>query len=83
MQIKSEMQLYESQKFHYQVAEYAFLIQNIFLFKNAPHIKRATAPQSLVKIHRTENGLLEKLDFSMPFCSKIQNIQLFLKLHQY
>ena len=26
-------------------------------------------PQSLVKIHRTENGPLEKLDFSMPCCS--------------
>ena len=37
-------------------------------YKNAPRIKRATAPQSLVKIHRTENGPSEKLDFSMPFC---------------
>ena len=32
-------------------------------------IKQATAHQSLIKIHRTENGLLEKLDFSMPCCS--------------
>ena len=39
MQIKSKTQLYESQKFHYQVAEYAFLIQNILLYKNAPRIK--------------------------------------------
>ena len=70
MQIKSKMQHHESQKFHYQVAEYAFLIQNIYNFyKNAPHIKQATAPQSLVKIHRTENGLSEKLDFSMSCCS--------------
>ena len=70
MQIKSKTQCYESQKFHYQVVEYAFLIQNIYNFyKNAPCIKQATAHQSLVKILRTENGLLEKLDFSMPFCS--------------
>ena len=33
------------------------------------NIKRARAPQSLVKIHRTENGPSEKLDFSMPCCS--------------
>ena len=30
---------------------------------------RARAPQSLVQIHRTENGLLEKLDLSIPYCS--------------
>ena len=38
-------------------------------YKNAPHIKQTTAPQSLVKIHRTKNGPSEKLDFSMPCCS--------------
>ena len=38
-------------------------------FWNAISIKGATAPQSLIKIHRTKNGLLEKLDFSMPCCS--------------
>ena len=32
-------------------------------------LSKLTAPPSLVKIHRTENGLLEKLDFSMPCCS--------------
>ena len=32
MQIKSEMQHHESQKFHYHIVEYAFLIQNIQLF---------------------------------------------------
>ena len=69
MQIKSETQLYESQKFHYQVAEYAFLIQIYNFYKNAFRIKQATAHQSLVKILRTKKGLSEKLDFSMPCCS--------------
>ena len=69
MQIKSETQCHESQKFYYQVAEYAFLIQNIYFYQNAPHIKRATAPQSLIKIYRTEDGPSEKLDFSRPYCS--------------
>ena len=38
-------------------------------FRNAINIKRATAHHSLVGLHMTENGPLEKLDFSMPFCS--------------
>ena len=38
-------------------------------YKNAPRIKRDRAPQSLVKIHRTENSPSEKLDFSIPCCS--------------
>ena len=32
MQIMSETQRYESQKFHYQVVDYAFLIQKIYNF---------------------------------------------------
>ena len=32
-------------------------------------IKGAEAHQSLVEIYRTKNGLLEKLDFSMSYCS--------------
>ena len=110
-----------------------FRIYNFY--KNAPCIKQTTAPQSLIKIYRNENGPSGKLDFSMPccsilftdseyttffetpsilselqpikvwlkyigpktvrrkswiflchvaaFCSQIQNIQLFLKCHQY
>ena len=45
----------------------SFRIYNFY--KNAPHIKRDRAPQSLIKIHRTKNGPSEKLDFSMPCCS--------------
>ena len=33
------------------------------------HIKGAGAPQSLVKLYRAKNGLLEKLDFFIPCCS--------------
>ena len=33
------------------------------------HIKGAGAPQSLVKLYRAKNAPLEKLDFSMPYCS--------------
>ena len=68
MQIKSETQCHESQKFDYHVVEYAFLIQNNF-YKNAPHIKGAGAPQSSVKLFRAKNAPSEKLDFSMPYCS--------------
>ena len=68
MQITSKTQRHESKKFHYQIAKYAFLIQNNF-DQNAPRIKRATAHQSLVKMYRTKNGLSGKLDFSMPYCS--------------
>ena len=39
------------------------------LFETPSILKQATAHQSLVKIYRTENGLLGKLDFSMPYCS--------------
>ena len=34
-----------------------------------PSILSELEPLSLVKIHRTENGLSEKLDFSIPYCS--------------
>ena len=39
------------------------------LFEMPSILKPATAHQSLVKIYRTETGLSEKLDFSMPCCS--------------
>ena len=64
MQIKSEMQHHESQKFHYQVAEYVFLIQNI-----KTHLILSKLQPLKVWLHRTENGLSEKLDFPMPCCS--------------
>ena len=44
-----------------------FRIYNFY--KNAPHIKRARAPQSLVGLHRWLNRPSEKLDFSIPCCS--------------
>ena len=44
-----------------------FRIYNFY--KNAPCVKRARAPQSLVGLHRWSNQPLEKLDFSIPCCS--------------
>ena len=45
----------------------SFQIYNFY--KNTPLIKQATAPESLVEIYWTQNGLLEKFDFSLPCCS--------------
>ena len=44
MQIKSKTQHHESQKFHYHIVEYAFLIQNIQTLFETPSILSELQP---------------------------------------
>ena len=87
MQITSEMQCHESLKFHYQIAEYAFLYSEYITFIKTHLVLSELQPIKVwlkyigpKMVHRKSWIFLCHF---VAFCSQIQNIQLFLKRHQY